>query len=70
LPIQARAILERIRGTKAVDAEFDDIKLAAQVANSVRRASLLGRSLIPLACMRSVRECRGQGSRGNAICCG
>ena len=37
LPVQARAILERVRGTKAVDAEFDDIKLAAQVANSVRR---------------------------------
>ena len=34
--MQAREILERIRGTSDIGMEFDDIKMAAEIANSVR----------------------------------
>lgn len=34
--VQAREILERIRGTPDIGVEFDDIKMAADIANSVR----------------------------------
>ena len=39
--MQAREILERIRGTPDIGVEFDDIKMAAEIANTVRLVDFL-----------------------------